>query len=472
MASIEYRKSGPRVVWRLNRPGHPEHGRKQPMECGDEELALRAKGIVEDHGHQLTREEAEELILGPVERPDTAVLTFAEWCEQWLAGKSRISPRTQRDYRQMLDYRILPGPDEIEPPARVVADFGRRPIGSFVPNDITRYINALRAEGLSSTTIDKQYAVISMAFASAVKNKIIDENPCDGTDFVRGQVDHDDTGEEQHVYLTPDEWQILYGSFNEKDRDFVECLVGTADRFGEATALQVRDLVQPTARDPFPRLQTRRAWKRGDDGRFYLGTTKGRQRRKNRVDDELFEMLLRNCEGKAPEDFIFPGPNGGQMDYQNFLSRIWNPAVTRAMRCPIHPPASQASYLETPSGVCGDHGGRNANGRPCGRSLVANYDRCMHHLGPTRDAVSSCDCPDVLHRRPSPHDLRHTCAAWMLADPTVAPLYVSRYLGHASMEVTDKVYAGLVPSGEGAAVVAIAKARGRDRGTAPLLQAA
>jgi integrase len=242
----------------------------------------------------------------------------------------------------------------------------------------------------------------------------------------------------------------------------VEALLTTAGRFGEVTALQPRDLIHPTARDPLPRLQIRRAWKRNEEGEYYLGTTKGRQRRQSAIDNDLFQMLLGLAADKAPDDLLFTAPRGGRIEYQNFLNRVWNPTIIAARRCPAHPPPPQASPLPERVGVCGDYGGiGNKTGKPCQKELARGLDRCAWHTGPVPTAISDCDCSSVLHRRPSIHDLRHTCTAWLFADPTVGPLYVSRYLGHASMEVTDKVYAGLVPHGEGAAVIAIAKARGK-----------
>jgi integrase len=462
MAWIEDRLSGPRVVWRLKKSGHSLHGKRQHLECDDDDTAEKVLAVVEAHKGSLTRAEVEELVLGPAEAQASTAPTFGDWSAECLTDKTSISPRTLRDYREILAYRILPAADEIEPPERHVAGWRERTMDSFLPRDISRYLKGLQDDGLAPGTRTKHFSLIFSIFAAAVKNKIIDENPCEGTDFVRNQVDHDDQGDGDHVYLTPEEWEIFHRHIPDPYKDFVETLVATAGRIGEVTALQPRDIIHPTARDPFPRLQIRRAWKKNEDGEFYLGTTKGRQRRSNRIDDDLYEMLLRLAEGKALDGLLFTAPEGGRLEYQNFLNRVWNRAAVAAMRCPAHLPPPQASPLAERVGVCGDYGGVSGkSGKPCQKELAVGLDRCTWHAGPAADAVSDCDCPTVLHRRPSIHDLRHTCAAWMLADPTVAPLYVSRYLGHASMEVTDKVYAGLVPSGEGAAVIAIARARGR-----------
>lgn len=44
-----------------------------------------------------------------------------------------------------------------------------------------------------------------------------------------------------------------------------------------------------------------------------------------------------------------------------------------------------------------------------------------------------------LDPKPTPHDLRHTCASWML-NGGVPPMTVSRHLGHESIQVTVDIY--------------------------------
>jgi integrase len=44
-----------------------------------------------------------------------------------------------------------------------------------------------------------------------------------------------------------------------------------------------------------------------------------------------------------------------------------------------------------------------------------------------------------LDPAPTPHDLRHTCASWML-NGGIPPSVVSRHLGHESIQITVDVY--------------------------------
>jgi integrase len=61
-----------------------------------------------------------------------------------------------------------------------------------------------------------------------------------------------------------------------------------------------------------------------------------------------------------------------------------------------------------------------------------------------------------LDPRPTPHDLRHTCASWLLAEG-VPLLTVSRHLGHKSVKMTADVYADVDRTSHAAAADAMAK---------------
>src|SRR5690606_14078631 len=113
----------------------------------------------------------------------------------------------------------------------------------------------------------------------------------------------------------------------------------------------------------------------------------------------------------------FTAPRGGQIHYANFFHRRWLPALRAAMSCPAHP-----------------------------------RDR--------DEPGSTCDCPGVLRRRPTPHDLRHTHAAWLFSDPRVTPLAISRRLGHAQLATTSEIYGDLLPEAEGATIAALDDALG------------
>ena len=65
------------------------------------------------------------------------------------------------------------------------------------------------------------------------------------------------------IFLTEVEFRHLHDSIHAEDRDFLLVAVGTGLRWGELTALKVKDLDLEAS---VPTLSVRRAWKRNGTG--------------------------------------------------------------------------------------------------------------------------------------------------------------------------------------------------------------
>ncbi|MGH2765574.1 MAG: tyrosine-type recombinase/integrase, partial [Actinomycetota bacterium] len=118
-------------------------------------------------------------------------------------------------------------------------------------------------------------------------------------------------------------------------------------------------------------------------GRLHLGETKTYQRRTVVIPGFLRELLAKHlaCQvDDGPDSFVFTGPAGGLLRNSNFRGRVWQPAV-RALGLP--------SDLRI-------------------------------------------------------HDLRHTCAALLIAQGA-HPKAIQAQLGHSSIQVTLDLYGHLFP---------------------------
>jgi integrase len=176
-----------------------------------------------------------------------------------------------------------------------------------------------------------------------------------------------------------------------EDRDLIEVAVGTGLRWGELTALQVRDLDLDA---PVPRLSVRRAWKRNKrkpDGTYvlptqppyYLGTpTSKRSRRRITLAPTIVAILRRRIADKAPTDLVFTAPRGGRLSHATWYEDRWQKAVQ----------------------IARDRG---------------------------------------LTVSPRFHNLRHTHAAWLISANVPLPVIQQR-LGHGSIHITVDVYGGLL----------------------------
>lgn len=109
----------------------------------------------------------------------------------------------------------------------------------------------------------------------------------------------------------------------EQDRVYVELLVGTGMRKGEALALRVGDL---DLTGQFPAVQISKARKHGHDGTHRIGTTKTRSSRRTvTIDPELVELLSRFVAGRHPSETLFDLGNEGTWQRNH-----WTPALDRA----------------------------------------------------------------------------------------------------------------------------------------------
>jgi integrase len=471
MATIRQRAGSWNVYWRLGGRGGPTQSTTWPTE----EYAQRAAQIAEAHQHRITAEKVEATILGEPDAPKKSALpTVAEWAETYLTAKTRITPNTRGKYRSMLDLEILPAIghlrlDEVEGvhishllTALGICDCpvrGEPPKGPRCARTRSR-----TSHGLTPKTVTRYYAVIHAMFGYAVREKKIADNPAKRTDFVRDLIAHDDLDAEgaDHVYLTPAEYHLIRAHADPQTRTVLDYLIGTGARWGEATAAAVAS-VDPMANPPVARIH--RAWKfrppaertPDEPHAWYIGATKGRSRRTVEIGQTLLESLLPVIAGEPEDAPLLRTQRGGFLEYNAFARRRFAPAVIAAMRCEVHPPAPRGRTARPDELVgprCGDNGGVRTNGTPCRAVVVPGMNRCKDHIAPARDAVSDCACPTRLRKQPTIHDLRHTHAAWLIAagEPIIA---ISRRLGHHSITITERVYAGILPRVNQAIVAAL-----------------
>nr|WP_246382544.1 site-specific integrase [Micromonospora jinlongensis] len=381
--------------------------------------------------------------------PDTP--TLARWFDEWLGAITRITPGTRATYQQQFRDHIN-------------SAFGAMPLGQITALDVGRWVNRRRAEGAKNTTITRDFSLLQQCLDAAIRARHIDRNPCKDTDFVRNQTADDDTGEDEVGAFAHDDFELLRERFDKKWHPLLNFLAYTGARWSEATAVATEHIVAPSADKPQPKVRIYRAWKRSGLGaERYLGTTKGRRRRELTVGMELFEELKPLLNGKKKGDLVFCGDEGQMIDYSNFYHRVWRPAMVEAQRCPSHPPGMRGERIPGLKGRCRDHGGTNDQGKPCGAWLSPGWNRCVNHIGPDPDAVSDCDCPEVLRLEVpdgGPHRLRHSCATWMFARG-VPPLVVSRRLGHATLAITSEIYGHLMPDSDEEAAAALAGMRSK-----------
>lgn len=189
----------------------------------------------------------------------------------------------------------------------------------------------------------------------------------------------------ENVFLSPAEFATLLHFIPERHKRLVLFLAGTGSRWGEATALTWGDVA---LHGTPPTVRITRAWKK-QKGTPLLAHPKTS---KSRRSVSLFPDLVASMGDPGASDaWVFQNMRGGAQRYGHFSSRAWVPAVKKA---------SDVELCES--------------------------------LGLT-----------PLTRMPTPHDLRHTHASWLIARGIPLP-YIQARLGHESITTTVNVYGHLV----------------------------
>lgn len=198
------------------------------------------------------------------------------------------------------------------------------------------------------------------------------------------------TEERETVFLSRDEFQILKAAFTEHYQPLVQFLVASGCRFNEAVALKPSDVNRA---DNTVRIA--RAWKQ-DGTRYTMGPPKTQKSNRTiNVPKAVLDALDYSGE------WLFTTTKGEPIRLSSWRTNVWNKSRARA----------QAADPRDTDGA-------------------------------------------VLTKSPTPHDLRHTCASWMIQAGVPLPV-IQAHLGHESITTTVDRYGHLDRTSHAAAAVAI-----------------
>jgi integrase len=261
--------------------------------------------------------------------------------------------------------------------------FGSWPLVSIFSSDIEGWVSGMTGE-VGPTTVASSLRLLKQILAAAVTSrpKLLNVNPAAHVSATTPPA-HEDR------FLTRDEADQLLAKFSGETRLFVEVLLYCGLRWQEAAHLKAF---------------------RVDLLRKRLNVVKVRDRRGNEKDpkskaggravpltDELVTGLSRLI--KAPdESLVFTSPEGEHLRYDNWLARVWHPAV-------------RGSKAE-------------------GEELLPDGRPNPKH----KHAVPGAGLADP---QPTPHDLRHTYGSW-LGEDGVPPSQIAALMGHAGLRSVER----------------------------------
>lgn len=331
------KKSGVTTYQVRWRQGGGRDGKDQSERFDDETQAERFKDLVNAHGQAWPHGwvPGEGFVEPEAEKQGPGDMPLTEWAHRYIDRLTGIEEWTRHDYRRMVDRDLVHITHE-RWDGRVVP----ATIGNVVQDDVRTWVRLQEggrpdptAPGrwlvspASAKTIANRFGLLSSVVQAAVDARppLRDSNCCHRVRLPRP----DQRTAEEMVFLEHDEYQRLRLEFADPNaRDLADWLVGTGMRWGEATAVQPRDL-------DFKRgtVSVQRAWKRLPNGGGYvLGPPKTRRgRRTLALSGEQMDMLRRRTVGLHPEALVFGTARGLRWGHSNFHKRRWLPAVTSAV---------------------------------------------------------------------------------------------------------------------------------------------
>lgn len=234
--------------------------------------------------------------------------TLADMAELHVRNLTGVTDRTRADYRRDIRKHILPGVGSIR-------------AGQLTRAQVREWVNAMEDDDVSPKSIANYHGLLSSIMNTAIEEGVRTDNPCKGMRLpVRNRA-----GDKQK-FMEPEEYKAILAEIPDRWKPLVETLAGTGARWGEITALSVRDVVQ----DDVPYINIDKAWKRDDNNRYYIDRPKTyRSLREVTIDAGLAATLAKLGEGRDPDDLLFTAVEGGPVTYHGFYRDVWGPTMRR-----------------------------------------------------------------------------------------------------------------------------------------------
>lgn len=209
--------------------------------------------------------------------PATARATISELGAEWLAAQTHLKPSALRPVES--SWRV-----HVEP------QWGRRRVSEIRHSEIAAWCSQLAAEK-SPTVVRRAHGVLASVLEVAVRDRRIAMNPARGVSLPR-------RAPKRRAYLSHGQVQVLARESGSHG-PLVAFLAYTGLRWGEATALRVRDVDMLRRRVSVVENAVRIG------SVVHVGSPKSHRARSVPFPAFLAEPIARECEGKDREELVF-----------------------------------------------------------------------------------------------------------------------------------------------------------------------
>lgn len=215
---------------------------------------------------------------------------------------------------------------------RIYARVWQPRLGHFRLSHLDRELLARAVNEVSGSdkTVRNAWGVLATMLKVAVQDGHLPRSPALGVRPPR-RTDHETR---EHRYLTHEEWWALLDATPAHWQPFVWMLGGTGMRYGEAVALEVRDVNLSAAT---VRITKAEKWDVARRSERVVGPTKTtKSKRTVTLPPEVVEAVRPLVEGRKAGETLFTAPRGGTVQHRTFYSDVWRAKCCAAVGDP-HP---------------------------------------------------------------------------------------------------------------------------------------
>ncbi len=243
--------------------------------------------------------------------PAAGRITVNELAEEYRESRvGQVSVRAWESDESALRVHIVPA-------------FRHMPISAVSSVQIERFLTEL-ATSRSVRTAARVRTTLRGLFRYAVRTRRLPKSPAEGVDLPRPDSR---TGKVVEIRPFPIEELVAVveaqRAHSERYADVTLVLALTGLRLGELRGLRVRDVVDV----PYPALVVKRSVPQSarTSAPIERSTTKGGRSRIVPLSAPAQPVIERWAVGRAPDDLLFPAPEGGYLRVQNWRRAVqWN----------------------------------------------------------------------------------------------------------------------------------------------------
>ena len=229
--------------------------------------------------------------------------TVGELGAQWVERhRSKVTPSSFHSVESAWRVHVFP-------------EWGGYAVGRITKRDVQVWLNEL-GRRLSHTSVARARDLLAGIFDEAIEENRVNKNPARGLAVKKKSIPDE-------VFLTHQQVEAL--ALHARYDDLVRVLAYTGLRWGEATALRVRNV------DLARRRLNIREGVTEVNGQHIQGGVKSHERRAVAYPDFLDEAVAAACHGKDQEERLWSSPSGGFLRPGHSQQGWFAQAVKRAM---------------------------------------------------------------------------------------------------------------------------------------------